>query len=174
MDGMVINNLSAQATSECGLLQQELLKSFVEARKQRGIMESLMQRLAAKKMNAIRDMYENVRVTHKKFGECRSDFDIDATDDRITLTLKYYVYRIPLDGLSKHDKSVAIRYNKYVYSYDTANNVSSGFKTFRPWGGLTGRCDWSYSIDDILKSDFLTEGISIDNAIGGVFKVFLK
>lgn len=49
MDGMVINNLSAQATSECGLLQQELLKSFVEARKQRGIMESLMQRLAAKK-----------------------------------------------------------------------------------------------------------------------------
>ena len=49
MDGMVINNLSAQATTECGLLQQELLKSFVEARKQRGIMESLMQRLAAKK-----------------------------------------------------------------------------------------------------------------------------
>lgn len=174
MDGMVINNLSAQATTECGLLQQELLKSFVEARKQRGITESLMKRLAVKKMNAIEDMYGNVHVTNDKFGECRSDFDIDATDDRITLTLKYYVYRIPLDGLSKHDKSVAIRYNKYVYSYDTANNVSSGFKTFRPWGGLTGRCDWSYSIDDILKSDFLTEGISIDNAIGGVFKVFLK
>ena len=174
MDGMVINNLSAQVTTECGLLQQELLKSFVEARKQRGIMESLMQRLAAKKMNAIRDMYENVRVTHKKFGECGSDFYIDAIANGITLTLKYYVNRIPLDGLSKHDKSVAIRYNKYVYSYDTANNVSSGFKTFRPWGGLTGRCDWSYSIDDILKSDFLTEGISIDNAIGGVFKVFLK
>lgn len=174
MDGMVINNLSAQVTTECGLLQQELLKSFVEARKQIGITESLMKRLAVKKMNAIEDMYGNVHVTNDKFGECRSDFDIDATDDRITLTLKYYVYRIPLDGLSKHDKSVAIRYNKYVYSYDTANNVSSGFKTFRPWGGLTGRCDWSYSIDDILKSDFLTEGISIDNAIGGVFKVFLK
>jgi hypothetical protein len=171
---MVINNLSAQVTTECGLLQQELLKSFVEARKQIGITESLMKRLAVKKMNAIEDMYGNVHVTNDKFGECRSDFDIDATDDRITLTLKYYVYRIPLDGLSKHDKSVAIRYNKYVYSYDTANNVSSGFKTFRPWGGLTGRCDWSYSIDDILKSDFLTEGISIDNAIGGVFKVFLK
>lgn len=174
MDGMVINNLSAQVTTECGLLQQELLKSFVEARKQIGITESLMKRLAVKKMNAIEDMYGNVHVTNDKFGECRSDFDIDATDDRITLTLKYYVYRIPLDGLSKHDKSVAIRYNKYVYSYDTANNVSSGFKTFRPWGGLTGRCDWSYSIDDILKSDFLTEGISIDNAIGGMFKVFLK
>lgn len=174
MDGMVINNLSAQVTTECGLLQQELLKSFVEARKQRGIMESLMQRLAAKKMNAIRDMYENVRVTHKKFGECDSNFYIDTIADGITLTLGYYVKEIPLDGLSKHDKSVAIRYNKYVYSYDTANNVSSGFKTFRPWGGLTGRCDWSYSIDDILKSDFLTEGISIDNAIGGVFKVFLK
>lgn len=174
MDGMVINNLSAQANTECGLLQQELLKSFVEQRKQRGITESLMQRLAAKKMNAIEDMYGNVHVTNDKFGECRSDFDIDATDDRITLTLKYYVYRIPLDGLSKHDKSVAIRYNKYVYSYDTANNVSSGFKTFRPWGGLTGSCDWSYSIDDILKSDFLTEDISVDNAIGGVFKVFLK
>ena len=174
MDGMVINNLSAQVTTECGLLQQELLKSFVEARKQRGIMESLMQRLAAKKMNAIRDMYENVRVTHKKFGECGSDFYIDAIANGITLTLKYYVNRIPLDGLSKHDKSVAKRYNEYVYSYDTANNVSSGFKTFCPWGGLTGSCDWSYSIDDILKSDFLTEGISVDNAIGGVFKVFLK
>ena len=36
MDGMVINNLSAQATTECGLLQQELLKSFVEAEKQKG------------------------------------------------------------------------------------------------------------------------------------------
>lgn len=174
MDGMVINNLSAQATTECGLLQQELLKSFVEARKQRGIMESLMQRLAEKKMNAIRDMYENVRVTHKKFGECGSDFYIDAIANGITLTLKYYVNRIPLDGLSNHDKRIAKRYNYCVYNYDTANNVSSGFKTFRPWGGLTGSCDWSYSIDDILKSDFLTEGISVDNAIGGVFKVFLK
>lgn len=174
MDGMVINNLSAQATTECGLLQQELLKSFVEAEKQNGITESLMKRLASKKIDAISDMYGNVHVTNDKFGECGSDFYIDATADRITLTLKYYVYRIPLDGLSKHDKSVAIRYNKYVYSYDTANNVSSGFKTFRPWGGLTGRRDWSYSIDDILKSDFLTEGISVDNAIGDVFKVFLK
>lgn len=103
-----------------------------------------------------------------------SDFYIDATADRITLSLKYYVNIIPLDGLSNHDKRIAKRYNYCVYNYDTANNVSSGFKTFRPWGGLTGSCDWSYSIDDILKSDFLTEGISVDNAIGGVFKVFLK
>ena len=49
MDGMVINNLSAQATTECSLLQQELLKSYVEARKQRGITESLMKRLAVKR-----------------------------------------------------------------------------------------------------------------------------
>ena len=49
MDGMVINNLSAQVTTECGLLQQELLKSFVEARKQRGIMESLMAKISGKK-----------------------------------------------------------------------------------------------------------------------------
>ena len=49
MDGMVINNLSAQATTECGLLQQELLKSFVEAEKQKGITESLMKRLAKKR-----------------------------------------------------------------------------------------------------------------------------
>lgn len=174
MKEIEISNLSAQATTECGLLQQELLKSFIEAEKQKGITEGLMKRLASKKIDAISDMYGNVHVTNEKFGECGSDFYIDATDDRITLSLKYYVYRIPLDGLSKHDKSVAIRYNKYVYSYDTANNVSSGFKTFCPWGGLTGSCDWSYSIDDILKSDFLTEGISVDNAIGGVFKVFLK
>ena len=174
MDGMVINNLSAQATTECGLLQQELLKSFVEAEKQNGITESLMKRLASKKIDAISDMYGNVHVTNDKFGECGSDFYIDATADRITLSLKYYVNIIPLDGLSKHDKSVAKRYNAYAYNYETANNVSSGFKTFRPWGGLTGSCDWSYSIDDILKSDFLTEGISVDNAIGGVFKVFLK
>lgn len=174
MEGMVINNLSAQANTECGLLQQELLKSFVEQRKQRGITESLMQRLAAKKLDAINDMYGNVRVTHKEFGECGSDFYIDATADRITLSLKYYVYRIPLDGLSNHDKRIAKRYNYYVCNYDTANNVSSGFKTFCPWGGLTGSCDWSYSIDDILKNDFLTEGISVDNAIGGMFKVFLK
>ena len=174
MDGMVINNLSAQANTECGLLQQELLKSFVEQRKQRGIMESLMERLAAKKVNAIKNMYANVHVTHKEFGECGSDFYIDSTADRITLSLKYYVYRIPLDGLSNHDKRIAKRYNYYVCNYDTANNVSYGFKTFCPWGGLTGSCDWSYSIDDILKSDFLTEGISVDNAIGGMFKVFLK
>lgn len=174
MDGMVINNLSAQPTTECGLLQQELIKSFVEQRKQMGITESLMQRLAAKKLDAINDMYGNVRVTHKEFGECGSDFYIDATADRITLSLKYYVYRIPLDGLSNHDKRIAKRYNYCVCNYDTANNVSSGFKTFCPWGGLTGSCDWSYSIDDILKSDFLTEGISVDNAIGGMFKVFLK
>lgn len=174
MDGIVINNSSAQATTECGLLQQELLKSFVEARKQRGITESLMKRLAVKKMNAIKDMYGNVHVTNDKFGKCGSDFYIDATADRITLSLKYYVNWIPLDGLSNHDKRIAKLYNKHVYSYDTANNVSSDFKTFLPWGGLTGSCDWSYSIDDILKSDFLTEGISVDNAIGGVFKVFLK
>lgn len=174
MEEIAINNFSAQATTECSLLQQELLKSFVEARKQRGIMESLMQRLAVKKMNAIEDMYGNVHVTNDKFGECGSDFYIDATADRITLSLKYYVNIIPLDGLSKHDKSVAKRYNAYAYNYETANNVSSDFKTFRPWGGLTGSCDWSYFIDDILKSDFLTEGISVNNAIGGVFKVFLK
>ena len=174
MEGMVINNLSAQANTECGLLQQELLKSFVEQRKQRGITESLMQRLAAKKLDAISDMYGNVHVTNEKFGECGSDFYIDATADRITLSLKYYVNRIPLDGLSNHDKRIAKRYNYYVHNYDTANNVSSGFKTFCPWGGLTGSCDWSYSIDDILKSDFLTEDISVDNAIGGVFKVLLK
>lgn len=174
MEGMVINNLSAQANTECGLLQQELLKSFVEARKQRGITESLMQRLAAKKLDAINDMYGNVRVTHKEFGKCGSDFYIDATADRITLTLKYYVNRIPLDGLSNHDKRIAKRYNKYAYNYETAKNVSSGFKTFSPWGGLTGSCCWSFSIDDILKSDFLTQGISVDNAIGGTFKVFLK
>ena len=174
MEGMVINNLSAQVTTECGLLQQELLKSFVETRKQKGITESLMKRLAVKKMNAIEDMYENVHVTHDKFGKCGSDFYINANADRITLSLKYYVNRIPLDGLSNHDKIIAKRYNYFVYSYDTANNVSSGFKTFRPWGGLTGSCDWSYSIDDILKSDFLTEGIIVNNAIDSVFKVFLK
>ena len=174
MEGMVINNLSAQATTECGLLQQELLKSFVEAEKQKGITEGLMKRLASKKIDVISDMYGNVHVTNEKFGECGSDFYNDATDDRITLSLKYYVYRIPLDGLSNHDKRIAKRYNYYVYNYDTANNVSSGIKTFCPWGGLTGSCDWSYSIDDILKSDFLTQGISADNAIGGTFKVFLK
>ena len=174
MDGMAINNLSAQATTECGLLQQELLKSFVETRKQKGITESLMKRLAAKKMNAIEDMYGNVHVKHDKFGKCGSDFYIDATSDRITLSLKYYVNKIPLDGLSKHDKSVAKRYNAYAYNYWTANNVSSCFNTFRPWGGLTGSCDWVYSIDDILKSDFLTEGIIVNNAIDSVFKVFLK
>ena len=174
MDGMVINNLSAQATTECGLLQQEILKSFVETRKQKGITESLMKRLAVKKMNAIEDMYGNVHVKHDKFGKCGSDFYIDVTADRIKLSLKYYVNRIPLDGLSKHDKSVAKRYNYFVYNYDTANNVSSGFKTFRPWGGLTGSCDWIYYIDDILKSDFLTKGIRVGDKEDSPFKVFLK
>lgn len=174
MDGMVINNLSAQATTECGLLQQELLKSFVEQRKQKGITESLMKRLASKKIDIISDMYGNVHVTHDNFGGCSCDFDIEVICDEIVLTLTYYVSKIPLDGLSKHDIIVAKRYNEYVYSYNSANNVSSDFKTFHPRGGLTGSCCWSFSIDDILKSDFLTEGISVDNAIGGVFKVFLK
>lgn len=174
MDGMVINNLSAQVTTECGLLQQELLKSFVEARKQKGITESLMKRLAVKKMNAIEDMYGNVHVTNDKFDECGSDFYIDATADRITLSLKYYVKQIPLDGLSKHDKSVARRYNEYVYSYDTANNVSSDFKTFHPSFGLTGSCCWFFSIDEILESDFLTEGIRIVSETDSPFDIFLK
>ena len=174
MDGMVINNLSAQATTECGLLQQELLKSFVETRKQKGITESLMKRLAVKKMNAIEDMYGNVHVTHDKFGKCGSDFYINANADRITLSLKYYVNIIPLDGLSKHDKIIAKRYNYFVYNYDTANNISSCFKTFHPWGGLTGSCDWGYSIDDILKSDFLTKGIRVSDKEDSPFKVFLK
>ena len=174
MDGMVINNLSAQATTECGLLQQELLKSFVEAEKQKGITEGLMKRLASKKIDVISDMYGNVHVTNEKFGECGSDFYIDATADRITLSLKYYVYMIPLDGLSNHDKRIAKLYNKHVYSYDCANNVSSEFKTFHPLYGLTGCCSWSFSIDDILKSDFLTEGIRIDNEADSPFDVFLK
>lgn len=174
MEGMVINNLSAQANTECGLLQQELLKSFVEQRKQRGITESLMQRLAAKKLDAINDMYGNVRVTHKEFGECGSDFSIDVLSNRIELTLNYYVKKIPLDGLSKHDKSVARRYNEYVYNYDSANNVSSNFKSFHPLYGLTGCCSWSFSIDDILKSDFLTKGIRVGDKGDSPFKVFLK
>ena len=174
MDEMVINNLSSQATTECSMLQQELLKSLVETRKQRGITEILMQRLAAKKMNAIRDMYKNVHVTHNKYGECNCHFYIDTFVDGITLTLKYYVKKIHFDGLSKHDKSVARRYNDYVYNYDKANDVSSDFKTFRPWGGLTGSCDWIYYIDDILKSDFLTKGIRVGDKEDSPFKVFLK
>lgn len=171
---MVINNMSAQANTECGLLQQELLKSFVEARKQRGIMEILMQRLAAKKIDAIRDMYKNIHVTHNKYGECNCYFYIDTFVDEITLTLKYYVKKIPLDGLSNHDKRIARRYNEYVYNYDNANNVSSDFKSFHPLYGLTGCCSWSFSIDDILKSDFLTKGIRVGDKGDSPFKVFLK
>ena len=174
MDGMLINNLSAQATTECGLLQQELLKSFVEARKQSGITESLIQRLAEKKIYAIRDMYKNVHVTHNKYGECNCFFYIDTFVEEFTLSLKYYVKKIPLDGLSKHDKSVARRYNEYVYSYDTANNVSSDFKTFHPSFGLTGSCYWDFSIDEILESDFLTKGIRIVSETDSPFDIFLK
>lgn len=174
MEEKAINNLSAQATTECGLLQQEILKSFVEFRKQRGITESLMERLAAKKINAIKYMYNNMRVTHRKFGECVSHFSIGAIADGITLTLKYYVKEIPLDGLSKHDKSVARRYNEYVYSYDCANNVSSEFKTFHPLFGLTGSCYWDFSIDEILESDFLTKGIRIVSETDSPFDIFLK
>lgn len=107
MDGMVINNLSAQVTTECGLLQQELLKSFVEARKQRGIMESLMQRLAAKKMNAIRDMYENVRVTHKKFGECGSDF-YESRESYI------FSRRIEIPKDEEQIKAIKLEYRKRI------------------------------------------------------------
>lgn len=133
-----------------------------------------MQRLAAKKLDAINDMYGNMRVTHKEFGECGYDFYIDATANRITLDLKYYVNWIPLDGLSNHDKSVARRYNEYVYSYDTANNVSSDFKTFHPSFGLTGSCYWDFSFDEILESDFLTKGIRIVSETDSPFDIFLK
>ena len=174
MEEKAINNLSAQATTECGLLQQEILKSFVEFRKQRGITESLMERLATKKINAIKNMYGDVRVTHRKFGECVSHFSIDAIADGITLSLKYYVKKIPLNGLSKNDQSVARRYNEYVYSYDCANNVSSEFKTFHPLCGLTGSYSWDYSIDEVLESDFLAKGIMVfDNEIDNPFKIVL-
>lgn len=174
MDGMVINNLSAQATTECGLLQQELLKSFVEAEKQKGIKEGLMKRLASKKIDVISDIYGNVHVTHDIFGGCSCDFNIEVICDEIVLTLIYYVSKIPLDGLSKHDRIVAKRYNEYVYSYNSANNVSSEFKTFHPCGGLTGSCCWSFSIDDILESDFLTKGIRVISKSDSPFHIFLK
>lgn len=174
MEGMVINNLLSQPTNECGLLQQELLKSFVEAEKQKGITESLMKRLASKKLDVISDMYENVHVTHDKFGGCSCDFDIEVICDEIVLTLKYYVSKIHLDGLSKHDRIVAKRYNEYVYSYNSANNVSSGFETFHPRGGLTGSCCWSFSIDDILERDFLTKGIRVGSKYDSPFNIFLK
>lgn len=174
MDEMVINNLSEQATTECSLLQQELLKSFIEARKQRGITESLMKRLASKKIDVISDMYGNVHVTHDNFGGCSCDFNIEVICDEIVLTLTYYVSKIPLDGLSKHDRIVAKRYNEYVYSYNSANNVSSDFNTFHPRGGLTGSCCWSFSIDDILESDFLTKGIRVISKSDSPFNIFLK
>lgn len=174
MDGMVINNLSTQATTECSLLQQELLKSYVEAEKQKGITESLMKRLAEKKIDVISDMYGNIHVTHDNFGGCSCDFEIDVLCDEIVLTLTYYVYKIPLDGLSKHDRIVAKRYNEFVYSYNAAKNLSSDFKTFHPRGGLTGSCCWSFSIDDILESDFLTKGICVSSKSDSPFHIFLK
>ena len=79
-----------------------------------------------------------------------------------------------MDGLSKHDKSVARRYNDYVYNYDKANDISSDFKSFHTPYGLTGCCSWSFSIDDILKSDFLTKGIRVGDKEDSPFKVFLK
>ena len=79
-----------------------------------------------------------------------------------------------MDGLSKHDKSVARRYNEYVYSYDTANNVSSDFKTFHQSSGLTGSCYWDFSIDEILESDFFTKGIRIVSETDSPFDIFLK
>lgn len=119
-------------------------------------------------------MYGNIHVTHDIFGGCSCDFNIEVICDEIVLTLTYYVSKIPLDGLSKHDRIVAKRYNEYVYSYNSARNVSSNFTTFHPCGGLTGSCCWSFSIDDILKSDFLTKGIRVGDKGDCPFKVFLK
>lgn len=174
MGGMVINNLSAQPTTECGLLQQELLKSLVESKKQIGIAENLIQRLASKKIDAIRCMYKNVHVTHNEYGECDCYFCIDTFLDEITLTLEYYVQKIPLDGLSNHDKRIAKRYNEYVCSYENAKKVLSDFNTFHPLGGLTGNIHWIFSIDEVLESDFLTKGLRVSDKGGSLFNVFLK
>lgn len=50
MEGMVINNLSAQANTECGLLQQELLKSFVEQTKTKRYYGKLNAKISGKKV----------------------------------------------------------------------------------------------------------------------------
>lgn len=71
MDGMVINNLSPhKQLQNADCCNKNFSNRLLSKRKQKGITESLMKRLASKKIDIISDMYGNVHVTHDNFGGC--------------------------------------------------------------------------------------------------------
>ena len=140
-------------------LQVELIKSVVESARQEGIRSEILSCLASRKRKAIESMYPNIKVFHEKYGECKCFFKTTSDASRIYLKLIYYVPQIPTDGLSKHDKAIAIKYN-YTNGYEEKRVLSYEFKSFNEC--VTDSISWTFDIDFVTSESFLKAGIICD------------
>lgn len=170
---MEINNIyGSKPMTELGMLQQGLLTARTEILKNQGISKELTRTLGNMKLNAIRDKYSKVKVLHDKYGSCAYEWKVQSFMDRIDLFLCYYVKSVPLDGLSKHDKVIAKRYND-AYCYDERVGANSKFKSFKGKYILGNTC-WEFDINDIVDEKFLKKGLNLSKNNSSLFTILLE
>lgn len=170
---MEINNIyGSKPMTELGMLQQELLTARTEILKNRGISKELTRTLGNMKLNAIRDKYPKVKVLHDKYGACAYEWKVQSSMDGIDLLLCYYVKSIPLDGLSKHDKVIAKRYND-AYCYDERVATNYKFKSFKEQC-LLGSTYWTFGLNDLTDEKFLVKGLSLSERGYSKFTILLE
>lgn len=163
---MEIKNIyGVKPNTELGMIQQELLTARTEIRKQQGISKELIRTLGNMKLKAISKKYPKVKVLHEKYGACSYKWEVQSGMDRIDIFLGYYVNSIPLDGLSKHDKVIAKRYND-SYGYDERFEIRSNFKSFKE--RLLGSTYWTFDINDMTSDEFMKKGL----CMAGDYKPF--
>lgn len=153
---MEINNIyGSKPITELGIIQQELLTARTEILKQQGISKELIRTLGNMKLDAIKKRYSKVKVLHDKYGACSYEWKAQSRNDGVDIFLGYYVKSIPLDGLSKHDKGIAKRYND-AFGYDWKSEIYECFKSFKEQ--LISSTYWSLDISEMICDDFLKKG----------------
>ncbi len=145
--------------TELGMLQQELLLARTEMLKQQGITKELVRVLGEMKLDAIKETYSSVKVSHEKYGVCSCEWELRCYIDSVRIYLNYYVKNLPLDGLSKSDKVIARRYNN-GYDYKRRDELSYRFNSISTM--LCSFIFWDYDFKSITSNDFLTRGIQCD------------
>jgi len=174
MNNTIINNMGGGlfVASERSLMQQELIRASVEYEKQFGIVMQLMSKLKDKKVEAIEKKYKNISVSHSVYGKCNYDFYATSTDCSMTITLEYWVRKVPLCDLSGSDQKTAKRYNECSYSYRQARSAASEFKSLKDV--LTGEVSWGFDKECICDDKFFDGGLSVEGYYSGLFTIDLK
>lgn len=156
---MTVQNIYGSKPKDMlGMIQQELLTARAEILKQNGISKELVRVLGNMKRNVIEEIYPTVTVLHDKYGECKWNWHVESFGDSIILSLKYCVKSIPLDGLSKHDKVIARKYNR-AYGYLDKYGTYREFKSFKE--RIVGSIEWTFSIDDMTDEIFLKKKLRV-------------